>query len=1517
MSPKTRSMTRETYTFVPEDMNAEHQMIPGNEVPVLDDNNYALWRVKMRNYLMVKCVWGVVQAEPKIHVASASIPLTEAQFRENKSIMSEQSKAHGIIMQHLDPATAETLYSDEELSTPHLLWKRIGSLNEKRAEPKRKDLAMQFSTFVWKGKSVTENLKRYNWILGELKLLGVVKDPAEEITQFVVCTPPCYEITVDSILRDLSSMTLQDAAAMLSTKERRLKLTRQMFNQAKAVEHKPRFQRTQRQRNGKGPEKETALYCNYCKKKNHDERTCWKKNKTNNGHSPKGSARFARVNRDVALFTDTYPEQAEMNPTTKEPKTALEPTTELVMTARSMSERLKPWEFIIDSGASKHMTSRRDLFNDYTESADLGHVRTANNQRMEIHGKGTIKLEPAHSKLTVTLHDVLYVPDLEQSLFSVSACISRGCNVKFTSTGIEIIKDDMIVMKGQRFGDLFKLMNKPRKGNETLENAMVTTRNKEYKQIETSPIHKVPVLTDVPYVGEPKSDTYSEKGTNIETQKLSVYQEAERNAKKVKARKRLTSSGKSEEPRNTATEAYRDKDAHNLIDRSHGQRPTTDDRAAKLSRGRELLGSKFEQHRKLCHFAVPHIREISCKTCLKAKATRSISKQYAEEKAYAPGEFLHCDTMQMPVETYGQKKHIVGIVDDASDRKWAIPVRNKSDTEDALTKTIITIETETGRKLKVLRHDGGGEFISNKFKRWLEARGTRFEETHTNAPFENGKAERWNRTLLGGIRATLLDCDLPNKAWGESCNTVCYTHNRLPTTTISRHERYYGTAPALRHLQIFGQRAMVYQLGRNKLQSKAKELVFVGYNEHNTKGYRFLNVHTGEITVSKDAVFLKKGASADEQDPIKEHATDIDSSNPRLIEFAIYGDEAAKQGKFLEIPEPRSYEEAMKSEQADEWRKAMQLEIDALTKNGTWTLTARPEDRKTVKSKWVFKVKLNADGTLNKYKARLVALGYTQVKGIDYDDTFAPVARMESIRTVLAIAVEKQWEIHSMDVNNAYITSDIDKVIYMEQPQGFVEGRQDSRGRNEQVCLLQKSLYGTKQAGHLFNQDIHQKILQAGLKQSSTDPCIYYSAKNIVCLYVDDIIITGTKEDNEDFKETIKKHYAVTDNGRLSEILGIKIDNTDEHLLLSQTLYIDKMLDRFGMSECKVQDTPLSTTFSTPKYDAHDPHTVVGEAYRYREAIGSLLYLANCTRPDIAYAVSTLSQAVEAPEKKHWTAVKRLMRYLQGTRSIGLKYTRSRNKGKNELICFSDASYATGAQAKSISGCLIKLNGNTITWSSRKQTVVAQSTVESEYIALSEASKQVTWLREMLIELGMEPVTPTTIFEDNQGTIKLAENPLISKRSKHIAVRYHYIREKLAEGSIKLVYCSTENMIADALTKALAKPAFKKLRDQMGLEPADDEFQPSPRRGEVLEGAGGSGCQFPDDCEKAQSYFSCEDLYDYLCRPTTAMQGLDNEDRSISEVGIKANCQDQTSQDAHEQIAVNESIRSIASGAGH
>jgi hypothetical protein len=513
------------------------------------------------------------------------------------------------------------------------------------------------------------------------------------------------------------------------------------------------------------------------------------------------------------------------------------------------------------------------------------------------------------------------------------------------------------------------------------------------------------------------------------------------------------------------------------------------------------------------------------------------------------------------------------------------------------------------------------------------------------------------------------------------------------------------------------------------------------------------------------------------------------------------------------VTAPVNLREMAHRKDKDEWIEACDSEYNSLMKNKTWELTELPPDRQPITCKWIFKIKHKADGSIERYKARLVVRGFSQKEGVDFNETFAPVIRFESVRVLLAIATEFNLEIDQCDVKTAFLNGDLTEEIYMEQPEGY-----EVKGKEHLVCRLKKSLYGLKQAPRCWNNSIHEFLVSIGFKQTVTEYGIYVNdsdnERQYIGLYVDDILILGKDRTKiQDLKRQLFNRFDMSDMGALEYFLGIKVTRDRKlcTLQIDQSGYIYKMLDMFRMKDAKEKNTPLDT-YAQLQRQSDDK---AGNEHEFRQIIGCLMYAMVATRPDIAAAVGILSQFCNGPAEKHIMAAKGILRYLKKTADYSLQYRRT---GSIQLQGFCDADWAGDRETRrSTSGYVFLLAGGAVSWRSMKQHSVALSTTEAEYIALSEAVKETIWLRMLLGQIGHTQTEPTTIYEDNQGCISLAKDPTQHSRAKHIDIRYHFLREKIGKNEITLQYLSTESMLADILTKALPTERYQSLVRHLGL----------------------------------------------------------------------------------------------------
>ena len=507
--------------------------------------------------------------------------------------------------------------------------------------------------------------------------------------------------------------------------------------------------------------------------------------------------------------------------------------------------------------------------------------------------------------------------------------------------------------------------------------------------------------------------------------------------------------------------------------------------------------------------------------------------------------------------------------------------------------------------------------------------------------------------------------------------------------------------------------------------------------------------------------------------------------------------------------EPEKFEEAVKEK---EWRTAMQEEINVIEKNKTWELVDRPNDKDVIGVKWIYKTKLNQDGSVERNKARLVAKGYSQIPGVDFHETFAPVARHETIRGLISIAAQKGWYLHQLDVKSAFLNGVLKEDVFVDQPQGFV-----IEGEEQKVYKLKKALYGLKQAPRAWYGEIDSYFSERGFQRSQNEPALYTKIEGksdilIVSLYIDDLVITGNcVRLITEFKSDMKKKYEMSDLGLLHYFLGIGIIQSDEGIFITQEKYAKALLERFKMIGCNPVATPLVVNEKFQKEDGSGE----ADATLYRSLVGSLLYLT-ATRPDIMFATSLLSRFMHKPTRIHYGAAKRILRYIQGTIKFGIMYERN---VEPKLFGFCDSDWGGSVDdLKSTSGYTFTLGTGVFSWASNKQKSVALSTAEAEYVSASTATSQAVWLRRIIEDFGEKQKEATPLLCDNKSAIAMSKNPVYHSRAKHIALKYHYIRDAVEENQVDIVYCNTEDQVADIFTKALARERFVYLRGLLGVK---------------------------------------------------------------------------------------------------
>ncbi|KAH9706546.1 hypothetical protein KPL70_012251 [Citrus sinensis] len=622
-------------------------------------------------------------------------------------------------------------------------------------------------------------------------------------------------------------------------------------------------------------------------------------------------------------------------------------------------------------------------------------------------------------------------------------------------------------------------------------------------------------------------------------------------------------------------------------------------------------------------------------------------------------------------------------------------------------------------------------------------------------PQQNGVAERKNRTILDMARSMLKSKRLPKEFWTEAVACAVYLSNRSPTRSVwskTPQEAWSGRKPGITHLRVFGSIAHVHipDESRAKLDDKSEKFIFIGY-DNNSKGYKLYNPNNGKIVISRD---IKQ---VDEQQepatpPISPAPTTCGDSPPSflnerteertrslqdLYEVTERYDNLTLFCLFADCELVNFQEPAL----VEKWRIAMDEEIKAIVKNDTWELTTLPTGHKAIGVKWVYKTKRNAKGGIERHKARLVANGYSQKAGIDYDEIFAPVARLETIRLIISLAAQNKWKIFQMDVKPAFLN-------------GFLE---------------------EEQAPRVWNSIINKYFQEKCFTKCPYEHALYvketYGDILIVCLYVDDLIFTGSNPSLfEEFKRVMIKEFEMTDIGLMAYYLGIEVKQKEECIFISQESYAKEILKKFKMNDCKPISTPVECGVKLSKHDE-------GE--------------------DIDP-----------------TFFKSLVESLRTT-NFGLLYSFSNDY---KLVGYSNSDWGGDVDdRKSTTGFVFFVGDTAFTWMSNKQPIVTLSTCEAEYVAATSSVCHAIWLINLLKELSLAQEEPTEICIDKKSAIALSKNPVFHDRSKHIDTRYHFIRECIARKEVQIKYVKSQDQAADIFTKPLKQEDFVRFRSLLGV----------------------------------------------------------------------------------------------------
>lgn len=837
-----------------------------------------------------------------------------------------------------------------------------------------------------------------------------------------------------------------------------------------------------------------------------------------------------------------------------------------------------------------------------------------------------------------------------------------------------------------------------------------------------------------------------------------------------------------------------------------------------------------------------------CEGCAYGKHARR-PFQKSSRQSPQPGDIVYSDVCgPINVPSVQGMKYFVIFKDAATSFRYVYFLKNKCDVLDYFKKYNSKIKNLFSHGVRILHTDNGGEYTSKVFKEYLESEGILHELTAPYTPEQNGRAEREIRTIMESARSMLYARSVPLNLWAEAVNCAVYLLNRMSssqTPNVTPMEIWCGIKPSLDHIRVFGCEGFVHVPGqlRNKLDSKSCKMMLVGYDNTN---YKMYDPNTRRITVSRNVIFnelkglevrrnetqiliydedneeetgnTERGESnevitsdysddsthtaIDEQDETYEPSTENRSSDTFDSNVTIRTrSHRTFEANLMELNVPVTYDEAVNSKESKLWLEAINEELEAHNFNNTWSYVEK-QNQRTITSKWVFNIKRKQNGEVDRYKARLCARGFTQVEGIDYTEIFSPTTRYESIRILLSVSADYNWEITQLDVKTAFLYGELEEDIYMEIPDGV-------KAPANKVCKLNKSLYGLKQASRCWNRKFTDFLVKFGFTQSQADNCVFvgkfHGHKALLILYVDDALIMSQSKKVLDYIISYLKQGFDVKELELNRFVGLEIIKTKNSICIGQRQYIEQIINKFNLSTAHPCYTPVDVNVQiTKNVDKMQTN------FPYREAIGSLLFLSMATRPDIAFGVNLLSRYINNPSLHHITQLKRIIRYLIKTKDMCIKY-----QGHENLIGYSDSDFAGDLDTrKSTTGYIFMLNGGPISWASQKQSCIALSTTEAEFMAGCEAAKNLLWLRQFFKEIEINQDC-TRLCIDNQSAIKLINNPVYHKKTKHIDVKFNFIREKVQQKLIDIQYVQSSEQLADILTKALPTVKFEHLRDEI------------------------------------------------------------------------------------------------------
>ena len=1239
------------------------------------------------------------------------------------------------------------------------MWKALEAEYQTKTLPNRIYMKQRYAGFrMEEHKSIEENMDVFLKLVADLASLDIKISEEDQAIQILTSLPKQYESLVDALKYGSGKeiLTVRDVTSSAYSKEVELR-EKGLLNKSKG-NSEGLFAGDNR---GRGEKKSDKTWRARSKSNNRSKsrpkfsKECWTCGKE--GHFKKQCPERKKPSNSVNIAEEK-----------EEP---------LVLVA---SQQATKDEWVLDSGCTFHITPNKDVLFDL-EDIEGGKVLMGNNTISEIKGIGKIRIMNDDGSSEI-LTDVRYMPTMGRNLISYGLLEKMGCRYEGKDFMVQFYKGDKKVISGKYCDGLYYLQGTVLDGEAAVARPDIDLTKRWHSRLGHMSLKGMNILVKDGYLNEKDVKTL----------------EFCENCVLGKAHKLSFPKGK-----------HTTKEVLEYIHSDLWGSPSVV----------ESLGG--------CFYFVTFIDDFSRKVWIYfLKSKNEVFQNFKEWKTCVETEtgkkvkclrtdngLEFCNTqMDTLCKEAGIKRH-----------RTCVYTPQQNGVSERMNRTIM-------EKVRCMLTEAG---LEQKF--WAEAASTAVY-------------------LINRSPSTAINFKLPAEVWSgtktdlnhlRKFGCTAYVHvTQAKTSPRAMKGVFMGYPDGTKGYRVWLPEELRCTVSRNVIfneEEMFKDIKGISEKKRKTKKVTFNPVliqgpsNTTTDTETEDTV--QGGVSPASENSEPESASSeseeevVGAQQENLDNYILARDrirrEVKKPSRFddsdcvayalataeeINKDEPKSYLEARRSKSWKLWNEGMQEEMDSLEKNQTWKLVEKPEKKKIIGSKWVFKLKEGIPGVEKpRYKARLVAKGFSQVEGIDYTEVFAPVVKHVSIRIMLSLVANYDLDLEQLDVKTAFLYGTLDEEIYMAQPEGFVE-----EGKEDQVCLRLKSLYGLKQSPRQWNRRFDSFMKQQGFEKGAYDPCVYMKGSDsshmvYLLIYVDDMLI-ASKDSKEikRIKDSLKREFEMKDLGAASRILGMDIirDRKKGTLKLSQGKYLQKVLETFNMAESKAVVTPIGPQFKLKSLTQKEEHEEARfmNVIPYASAVGSLMYAMVGSRPDLCFAVGLISRYMSKPGRIHWEAVKWVMRYLKGALDSDLLFT----KGEDfKVRGFCDADYATDLdRRRSVTGYVFQVGGNTISWRSGLQHIVALSTTESEYMALAEAFKEALWLKGFVSELGFKQ-DDVRVFSDSQSAIHLAKNGGFHERTKHIDTRLHFMRDVIEAGDVTVHKIHTSINPADFLTKCVPGQKFE------------------------------------------------------------------------------------------------------------